>query len=229
MHGMSFSGARQTHSFCSRDRYMIDADSVLSFLQSSSVRRSSAVILPRNDRYHSAEGIRQMGQLCRIHQGKVLQSSQPGQIRHLLQLLQPPKLELLERPQFTNSPRQRPELAAPFNRQAVQRSQPDWILQLLQLIQTAKRELLERPQLADSPRQRPELTAIFNRQAAQRSDSIPIRSGMSCSSSNPQSVSCLSAPSLPIPLGSALRLPQHSIVKLPSEREGVCCLLDSLQ
>jgi len=44
---MSSSGASEIHSFCSRDRCMIDAGSVLSFLQRSSVRCSSAVILPR--------------------------------------------------------------------------------------------------------------------------------------------------------------------------------------
>ena len=43
--------------------------------------------------------------------------------------------DLLERPQLANLPRQRPELAAVFNR-------------------------LERPQLADSPRQHPELAAV---------------------------------------------------------------------
>ena len=39
-------------------------------------------------------------------------------IRHLLQLIQPPKHELLERPQLADSPLQRPELAAISNRQA---------------------------------------------------------------------------------------------------------------
>ena len=46
MHGMSSSGTSEIHSFFSRDRCMIDAGSVLSFLQLSSVRCSSAVILP---------------------------------------------------------------------------------------------------------------------------------------------------------------------------------------
>jgi hypothetical protein len=47
MHGMSLSGTSKIHSFCSHDRCMIDAGSVLIFLQRSSVRRLSAVILPR--------------------------------------------------------------------------------------------------------------------------------------------------------------------------------------
>jgi hypothetical protein len=36
----------------------------------------------------------------------------------------------------------------------------------------------------------------------------PIRSGISCSSGNPRSASCLSTPSLPSPLGSVLSLLQ---------------------
>jgi len=44
----------------------------------------------------------------------------------------------------------------------------------------------------------------------------PIGSGISCSSFNPRSVSSLSDPSSPIRLGSALSLPHHAIVKLPS-------------
>jgi len=37
----------------------------------------------------------------------------------------------------------------------------------------------------------------------------PIRSGISCSSSNHRSVSCLSAPSVPSPLGSVLSFLQY--------------------
>ena len=46
MHSMSSSGTSEIHSFCSRDRCMIDAGSVLGFLHHSNVRSSSAVILP---------------------------------------------------------------------------------------------------------------------------------------------------------------------------------------
>ena len=73
-----------------------------------------------------------------------------------------------------------------------------------------RREGLDARQLAESPWQGSELAATFKLQAAVS----PIRSGISCSSSNPRSVSCLSDPSLPSPLGSALSLPHHSIVKL---------------
>ena len=40
------------------------------------------------------------------------QGSQPDQIRHLLQLIQPPKRELLEHFQLAESPRQRLKLVA---------------------------------------------------------------------------------------------------------------------
>ena len=77
--------------------------------------------------------------LARTRESTCLSASDRSQadwIRHLLQLIQPPKRELPQRSQLADSPRQCLELATPCNRQVAQHRQSDQgICQFLQPVQ----------------------------------------------------------------------------------------------